>query len=236
MPRHGLWSSGNEVFNVFDAIRIGDRLEITLIREKVFGKAHVSQVEDIYENNELLVHTPISYGQIVKLSTTEQYSMLFFTEKGMIDFRAEVVGYKKDKEFNFMIVRLVSGGEKIQRREFFRYTCLIPLKFGIVRKKKEQDEEELPLSDGIIKDLGGGGVRFVTNESVEEDCTLKCVIMLGDQCIMVMGKILHKQFFPKSNYKFQYRIEFLDTSANEQEQIIQFIFREQRKEAQKNRP
>ena len=222
---------------MFDAIKIGDRLEITLIREKTFGKAHVSQVEDIYDNKELLVHMPISYGQLVKLSTAESYSMLFFTEKGMIDFKADIIGYRKDKEFNFMIVRILSDGEKLQRREFFRYTCLIPLKFGVFQDKEpEEGEEEQPLSDGIIKDLGGGGVRFVTNESVDESRMLKCVIMLGDQCVSAVGKILHKQFFPKSNYKFQYRIEFLDTSANEQEQIIQYIFREQRKEAQKNRP
>jgi len=224
---------------MFDAIKIGDRLEITLVREKAFGKAHVSQVEDIYDNQELLVHMPISYGQLVKLSTTEQYAMLFFTEKGMIDFRAEIVGYKKEKEFNFMIIRLVSAGDKLQRREFFRYTCLIPLKFGVVKDAEldaDEEQAEENMSDGIIKDLGGGGVRFVTNESVAENCILKCVIMLGDQCVTAAGKILHKQFFPKSNYKFQYRIEFFDTSANEQEQIIQFIFREQRKEAQKSRP
>jgi len=225
---------------VFNAIKIGDRLEITLFRERAFGKSHVSQVEDIYTNNELLIHMPIAYGQLVKLSTTEAYSMLFFTEKGMIDFRGEIIGYKKDKEFNFMIVRLVSGGERLQRREYFRYTCLLPLKFGVVAPNKPAPEDGAeadpePLSDGIIKDLGGGGVRFVTNESVDEKATLQCVIMLGDQCVMLVGKILHKQFFPKSNYKFQYRIEFENTTFNEQEQIIQFIFKEQRKEAQKTR-
>jgi len=217
---------------MFDTIKIGDRLEITLYQNKTRSKSYVSQVEDIYTNNELLIHTPVSYGQLVKLSTTELYSMLFFTDRGMTDFKAEIIGHKKIKDFNYMIVRITSEGERVQRREFFRYTCLLPLKFAVV-DEAEGAKQAGPMLDGIIKDLGGGGVRFVTNESLDESNQIRCVIMLGDQCVVTAGKILHKQFFPKSNYQYQYRLEFSNTTAAEKEEIVQFIFREQRKESQK---
>jgi len=218
----------------YNNIKIGDRLEITLLRDKM-GKSYVSQVEEVLGEDEVVVHVPISYGQLVKLSSREKYNMLFFTEKGMVEFDAEITEYTKESEFNFMHIKLLSEGRRIQRREFFRFTCLLPLKFAKITDSYHDEQlEQVVLYDGIIKDLGGGGIRFVSNESVDEKGRMKCVFMLGDECLVVIGKVLHKQFYPKSNYKYQYRIEFVGISLPEQEKIVQYIFNEQRKIIQKS--
>lgn len=219
---------------LIDNIKIGDRIEINLLRDNRLGKVYISQVEEILSENEVLIHVPISYGQLVKLSLREKYSMLFFTEKGMVRFDSEIISYTKENEFNFMQVRLISEGERIQRREFFRFSCLLPMKFAKI--DGEIDENIItnkPIVDGIIKDLGGGGIRFVSNESIEEGKKIKSIIMLGDECLVVLGKVLHKQFFPKSNFKYQYRIEFFGMQEAEQEKVIQYIFNEQRKTMRK---
>lgn len=217
-------------------IKIGDRLEISLLKDRKVGKVHVSQVEEVLPNNSLLLHVPISYGQLVKLSTKERYNMLFFTDKGMINFEAEITGFKKDGEFNYMIVNVLSEGERMQRREFFRFSALIPIKFApISENAKGNSVEEDALFDGIVKDLGGGGLRFVTNENFGEKAKIKCILMLGDRCLIAVGKVLHRQCFPKANYKFQYRVEFVNISQSDQEEIIQYIFNEQRKIIQRTR-
>lgn len=221
---------------MFNNIKIGDRLEITLLRDRKIGKVHVSQVEEIMPNNMLLVHMPISYGQLVKLPTKERYGMLFFTDKGMINFEAEIVGFKKEAEFSYMVVHTLTEGERMQRREFFRFSSLIPIKFAPMSEdSKGNSTTEETLFDGIVKDLGGGGIRFVTNESFDEKTKVKCVLMLGDNCLIAVGNTLHKQCFPKANYKYQYRLEFVGISPAEQEEIIQYIFNEQRKIIQKTR-
>lgn len=222
---------------MFNNIKIGDRLEITLLKDRKIGKVHVSQVEEIMPNNNLLVHMPISYGQLVKLSTKERYGMLFFTDKGMINFEAEIIGFKKETEFSYMIVHISSEGERMQRREFFRFASLLPVKFAVINDENAEEAKisEETLYDGIVKDLGGGGIRFVTNESFDEKIKVKCVLMLGDNCLITVGKVLHKQCFPKANYKYQYRIEFVGISPPEQEEIIQYIFNEQRKIIQRTR-
>ncbi len=216
---------------LFDNIQIGDRLEISLVHERSsLSKTHVSQVEEILGENRLLIHVPISYGQLVRLNTNERFYMLFFTDKGMIRFEGEINSFSNEGDLHFMNITLLTDGERIQRREFFRFTCLLPIKFSIIEEYGATTEADpRTLYDGIVKDLGGGGIRFVSNRDVSEKSQIKCILMLGDDCLILMGKVLHRQFFPKSNYKYQYRVEFVGTILTEQEKIIQYIFNEQRK-------
>lgn len=220
---------------LFGNIKIGDRLEITQLQERKLDRSYVSQVEDVISEDEIVIHVPISYGQLVKLSMNKKYSMLFFSEKGMIRFDAEITGYTKENGFHFMRAKMLSKGERIQRRDFFRFNCLLPLKFSIIEESASEDEfENTDINDAIIKDIGGGGLRFVTNESIGENGKIKCIIMLGDDYFVISGKVLHKQYFPKSNYKYQYRVQFVNILEYEQERIIQYIFNEQRRMMQKN--
>ena len=223
---------------MIDSLKPGNRLEITRIKDANTGKAYVSQVEEIKSIKDAVIHVPISYGQLVKLSTKEKYSMLFFTDKGMARFDAELIEYFKDGELNLIRIKFLSSGEKIQRREFFRFSCLLPLKYALVTNtdgKQTSDYSEETLIDGIIKDIGGGGIRFVSNHELEEKDVIRNILMLNDDCLVVNGKILHKQYFPKSNYKYQYRLEFTDIEQEDREKIIHYIFNEQRKIMQNTR-
>lgn len=209
-------------------VKIGDRLEIKLKKETSLGKTYVSQVENILDNRSLLVHVPISYGQVVKLPVTDIYSLLFFTEKGMMGFDAVISEYVREEGFNLIKFMINTEGERMQRREFFRFNCMLPLKIAKVSDDpNKQDNAEM--ADGIIKDLGGGGIRFITNLELSERDSIKSHIILQNDLIISIGKVLHKQFFPKSTYKYQYRVEFVGILPSEQEKIVHFIFTEQRK-------
>ncbi|MDL2248754.1 PilZ domain-containing protein, partial [Tyzzerella sp. OttesenSCG-928-J15] len=86
---------------------------------------------------------------------------------------------------------------------------------------------------GIIKDIGGGGVCFLANESIEENATIKLVIKLDDDILVTIGEVIQKHYFPKSNYRYQYRVGFIGIHPTEQEKIVQFIFNEQKRMLQK---
>jgi c-di-GMP-binding flagellar brake protein YcgR len=59
---------------------------------------------------------------------------------------------------------------------------------------------------------------------------IQCTLILGTTTMVLKGKILEKHFMPKSTLKFQYRVLFIDISQNSQEEIINYIFSEQRKQ------
>ncbi len=217
------------------SIKIGNRVEIYQNPGKPEGKSHLSQVEDILSENEFLIHVPIAYGQLVRLPIGKKLGFIFFTEKAMVIFSGEILQFRKEGELNFMVIKLLSEGEKIQRRAFFRFNCLLPLKYYYNPSGNIDFEQADICRDGIIKDIGGGGIRFVSNEDIDEFEEIKCNIMLDDEYLSLRGTILSKAYFPKSNYKYQYRLEFRSATADEQESIVKFIFNEERKLMKKNR-
>lgn len=232
-------------------IKTGNRIEITLKKEPPSGRVLISQVESVYDNDQMLVLMPISYGKLVTLPLDVIYSFIFFSDKGMYKYDGKIVKYIKEENYNFMVVKIVSEGEKIQRRSFFRFNCLLPIRFSKALDNGKHEEAEtasdmLPLTveninkdtelfKGVIKDIGGGGIRFISNDNVEVEDKIKSLILLKDDYIVVIGKVLHKQYFPKSNYRFQYRVEFMGIKEEEQAQIVKFIFDEQRRVLQRTK-
>ena len=208
---------------LFSNIKIGDRIEITA-KDRVY----ISQVENILDEAHLLIHVPISYGQLIKLPIDFTYKFLFFTDNGMIRFESNILEYTKQDGFYLMRVKLILPGEKMQRRNFFRFACLLPFKFSVIGHTGDAAPDNA-MFDGIIKDIGGGGIRFVCNDPIEENTKIKCLIMLNEDYFIIIGKVLHKQYFPKSVYKYQCRAIFTGILPSEQERIVQFIFAEQRK-------
>lgn len=224
--------------NIIDNLSVGNKVEISLSRsadEKSVDKAYVSVIEDIFENNQILMYVPISYGSLVRLDTGKTYSMLFITDKGMFKFDANIIKYINEGLFNFMLVELISEGEKVQRREFFRYRCRIPFKFEKMSDEPagEDIDKDLILSYGIIEDMGGGGIRFVSNEELNEQEKVKCLIVLGESYVICIGKVLDKEKSLNPAYKNQYRVEFLNMKASDKDIIVKYIFSEQRKAAKR---
>lgn len=211
-------------------IKVGNRIEISFIRDGKKSKSYISLVEDVYDDTHVLACVPISYGNLVKLPFSLKYSMIFYTDKGMYKYEAEILKYVNIENFNFMVVKLLSEGERTQRREFFRFSCLLPFKFEKLSNGKDEDEkDEIVLSKGIIKDIGGGGIRFVSNEELFIGDKIKCLIVLDNNYIIVVGSILHKQFYPKTSYSFQYRVEFINIKESDKDLIIKYIFEAQRR-------
>ena len=216
-------------------IKAGDRVEISIKREGKTGRVLVSQVETVENERRLIAHVPISYGQLVPLTSDEVYSFLIFTDLGMIRFDAKMLDSFKQEGFHFMKVLLTSEGERMQRRDFYRFPCLLPIKYSVIADLLPDEEEDNnpPVFEGIIKDLGGGGVRFIANEPVEEGRKLRCILLLENDYVVAIGRILHRQYFPKSVYRYQYRIIFMGLMQEDQNKIVHYIFQEQRKNLQR---
>ncbi len=222
---------------MIDIIKTGDRVEINTNPRVAGQNPLVSQVEENMGNGEILIHMPINYGKFSKLSENISYSVVFFTDKGMVRFDAVLVSHKREEDFLLELIRLKGDGEKIQRREFYRFNCLLPIKFTPLTGLS--DHAHIPaeaFQDGIAKDISGGGIRFVSNYDLSGVTEVECILMLNNSCVVIKGRILQRQFFPKSNYKYQYRVLFSPSFRMEQEKIITYIFDEQRKTMGKIKP
>lgn len=215
-------------------IKTGNRVEISFVLEDGRDIRYTSLVEENYEDGKLLLYIPMVYGKIIKLPVDEEYIFTFITEAGIIKCSAVIKEYVYINDFNFMIVQINSEIERIQRREFFRFDCVLPLKFILFSEDDSSDEENCFL-EGSVKDISEGGIRFLSNEDIEVGEKIKFFITLNYECAIVKGVILHKQEYPKSNFKFQYRTQFFDLDAEEKDKILKYIFFEQRFKARMDR-
>jgi len=217
-----------------ESAKVGDRMEVHHKFAKKPVKAYVSQIQDILGPNQFVAYAPMEYGQIIKLPNGDGCSVLIFTEKGIIKFDAEILKNVVKENVYYIVLRVMDEGERIQRRDFFRFDCVLDFTFGIVdigtlnEETRKHVLEECKMQ-GIIKDLGGGGIRFLSNDDIDEKVDICCVIPLESEVILPIGKVLHKQYFPKSNYTYQYRAQFYDMPQHDQEKVVQYIFNEQRK-------
>ena len=87
--------------------------------------------------------------------------------------------------------------------------------------------------NGVILDLSGGGVRFVSTFSETKGTVMEVrfEITIGEETeyMYSYGKLLRSEKNPNKNTLFDHRVEFWSLENEMREKIIRFIFEEQRR-------
>ncbi len=242
---------------MFENIKIGNRAEISLERGGKRINTYTTKVEIIDSKDEVFIGFPVSLGQYVKLPKIKSYTIIFYTDLGLFEFKAGVEKYVKIDGLPFIKIQLLDDGVKVQRREYFRYECLKEFEFCILNDKdsfEEYGEDLKEIKDdsltgeiteeiteegmeeiidetfiGISKDIGAGGIRFITGEDINKDDTIRVFYEIYDYVIMADAIILDRSDVPEQQGKYQVRCMFTNITEEDKEKIISFIFNEQRK-------
>jgi c-di-GMP-binding flagellar brake protein YcgR len=209
--------------------RVGeDRKDLRASDEGGLSSEFISQVEEVRGDSEVIAHVPIVYGRLTRLPETSRYNMVFHTSKGMVHYLAKIETYFQEDNIYLMKIRLLTKGEPIQNRKFFRFECNLPFKYNMI------DEDDAPGTEaevhmGTIRDLSGGGLCFQTNESIKVNQKIRCMMELGQDLLIIIGTVLRKST-PKNNpdTKFEYNIIYTGITESDKERVVKFIFREQR--------
>ncbi len=215
-------------------VTVGNTVELSLVRDGKAIRTYKSKVEDASNPKAVLIHVPSVQGQLVKLPKSDAYEMLVFTDGKLLKFKAKLTGYTKQDGFMYCVLKMLSKGEKVQRREYFRYNTQMPITF-FTKSHEDENYNTWELKTGLVKDIGGGGIRFVSNVDIEKKDTLKVFVVLYDNMFVAECKILFIDPTPEtSTYRHQYRVQFLNTFETERELIVQYIFNEQRRVLSRN--
>ncbi len=232
-----------------ERINIGDKIDIEKIETRLSVdpkrklQVYGSQVLDEGPNDSMYVTMPIHEGKIIPLSVGQELNVTFFSKSGLLQSRAVVIGRFKKGTLFLMEIELLTPLKKIQRREFFRFPCRIPLQYRLVDESEKNkieleeefvlDEENLEWKNGVILDLSGGGVRFVSTFSETKGTVMEVrfEITIGEETeyMYSYGKLLRSEKNPNKNTLFDHRVEFWSLENEMREKIIRFIFEEQRR-------
>jgi c-di-GMP-binding flagellar brake protein YcgR len=165
----------------------------------------------------------------------------FFAKGGVYRTTIKIIDRQKNDGLYILVTELTSNLHKFQRREYYRFNCIVDMK---ARKLIEQElatiesgiierVDGLPMSNGIIVDISGGGARFVSTEEFEEGCDIymdfSLSIMDIDKPFDIMAKVIYSKKIENRPGYFENRVKFEYITKTTREEIIKYIFDEERK-------
>lgn len=232
-----------------ERMKIDIRACAEIEREREGGEsAHVykSQIYELLEDSEMEIIMPIEGGRVILLPLGLRYEFAFYTPTGMYKSEGQIKErYKTDNRYMLHIV-LNTPLSKFQRREYYRMDCVMDMTYFVVDKERAQAEEprlimaefsEAEIMEkqrsGTIVDISGGGIRFVSEEKNEAESYILILMKLkNDQMekqYCLVGRILQSVRSRTAELRFENRVQFLIKDSKIREEIIRYIFLEERK-------
>lgn len=227
-------------------IALGSKVELEVIDRVLqddgsyLKKKYESKVVEIVSEDRLVVNMPIEQGNTVMLPVGSEYDIHIFTPEGLFQCIVRVVNRYKEGEKNLLEIEIISNLVKYQRREYYRYSCMVPVKFRFLTQdekaefndKKEVNFIELPMSDAEIVNISGGGMRFLTKDICEpNDLIITHYSILDGKEFAHIAKVLAVKPLdnPSKDADFEVRCQFVNIQNDERVMIIKYIFEEERK-------
>lgn len=236
-------------------IKVGMNLELSQETDSkeentIAGVVYSSKIQDIFPNGDLEIDMPMYQQKLVLLHNGVRYKVVFYAQNNAYTAIGEVVDRYKSGNMYLIRLELKTQPVKFQRREFFRFECMMDFSFHdvIVNEDEESDLskalERVRMDDpdqdwktAMALDISGGGIRFISKEELVsgnyERFLFELPISGKIKEIDALGIVLSSNRVDGSRLKFENRVRFAYLSNAAREEIIRFIFEEERK-ARKN--
>ena len=213
-------------------IHIGDRVDINF-KDPAITTLYISQVKAV-KGDIIILDPPTAYGKTT-LPVDEETALKFYfaTEQGILSFNGKVLESKTQD--GCLTIQLLAEQKRIQRRDYYRLPCVLPFNFYVLEDIDDIEEHDEQEYSGVIKDVSSGGLRFIAREDLGEVKYLKCLLDFDTKIFAIAGVVLQKQIFPRSKYKYQYRIKFYELDGSDETRITKFVFDEKRRLLAKQR-
>ena len=203
---------------------------------------YMSKVMDVTSDDRIEVLMPFEKGKLVLLPVDGEYSLCFYSTKGLFQCYSRIVDRYRSDNIYILVLDLSSELQRLQRREYYRFSCALELKSRTCTKgeleafeknRKYLVDKNKPLQRSVIVDISGGGLRFVANFQYEEGSTIYCSYRLprgaNDREFEMICSILKVQELESRPGLFEHRIQYVYIDEPSREDIIHFIFEEERK-------
>lgn len=232
-----------------DIIAIGDKIDIRTLdhegKPMYASRPYASMLVNIEDEDIIHISAPIIQKKIVLLRTGREYHLSFYTEKGLFQCKCISLGeHYKDNKTVVIKVKLTSNITKLQRRQYYRLECVHDVKYRLLTEndekvlkngdKIEQNNENIEHNwiKGAIIDISGGGARL--NSEIRHQVGDKIKISLD---LVISGKLRQMELdaevlacerVENRNDLFEHRIRFSNISKKDREDLIKYIFEQDR--------
>lgn len=228
-------------------IEVGSKVEI-LPREGVMQadgtysrKMYFSTVMDLIDEEHIEMLMPMEKTKLILLQQESEYELHFITSKGLFQCLARVNRRYKQGQMYLLEMELISDIQKYQRREYYRYMCSMDIEVRDLNMQEQImlergqifEPADAPFGSAVTVDISGGGIRFISSVPFEVGRGLVCRYTLERSGVKhtyeQIAHVLACRRLEKNNAMYELRIKFAFISNNEREDIIRYIFEEERK-------
>lgn len=235
-------------------ISIGDKIELQAVtredeeRHESPAKVYHSEVTEIQSEDTIEITMPVEKTKLILLPIDSEYDMIFYGSSGLFQCLGRIIDRYKSNNSYLLLVEMTSNLRKYQRREFYRLRCALEMHARTLREDEVQTVEsrmpytlanDLPLKESVIVDISGGGLRFVATQRFEQGSLLYCCyhLMNGGEHkkYEVICKVISCIELDNRPGTFEHRVQYYDIDPLEREEIIKYIFEEERKSRQKRK-
>lgn len=213
----------------------------------------MSKIELITDSKEItigLIQDIVGDRIYVSMSSEDKRFKLLHKEDKV---RCIVYDSKKVFGFDAIVLRQISGitpvyellcqgsFKNIQRREYVRIKSSLLLCYTENSYLSNVNVEQLQnrgfledlkryLKDGILSDISGGGLRFSSDEDLNVEKQLLLVLDLSNEIFVLRSEIIYKNvIITPFKKRYTYGVKFIDINENIREKIINYIFRNMRR-------
>ncbi len=225
----------------------GNKVEIQVVERNKYvdavdqKKIYQTVVYEVLTDDRLEVSMPIEKTKLILLPVDVEYDLYFYSPSGLFQCFAKVIDrYKADNQY-ILLFELSSNLRKFQRREYYRLSCALEMNARELEKEEIKAIEKkdrylvpgLPLKRSIIVDISGGGIRFVGDYRYEPESMICCKYHLlidgKNKEYMLVAKIIMVREVEDRPGLYEHRAQYVNIDTIEREEIIRFIFEEERK-------
>ncbi|MBQ3600325.1 MAG: flagellar brake protein [Lachnospiraceae bacterium] len=245
----------DQIINIGDKVEMY-KIGVLSEGEGQVRRQYISQLLEYVEMDKIKLAMPMEGGRIVPLTVGDFYEVCFYTSNGLYQSSVEIVDRYKEDNIYLMIAEFTSDLEKCQRRQYYRLEHIIDINYRDYSKEEEILERRLKVNDfaneearascikilnevrskwhmATITDISGGGVRFNTSREHKIGSLLYMNIPIVQNGISRMfelkGEVVSSNVLAKRTDYYETRIKFVDIDRDEREEIVKFIFAQERK-------
>ena len=239
---------------ISNIISLGDRIELQEMEHSIAAapnkekKIYNSSVYEILTEDTLEITMPMEQTKLILLPVDTEYDLVFYGATGLYQCFARIVDRYKSNNVYILRLELTSNLRKYQRREYYRFACALEMCARNLEEEELQAIEAkmpyilqpgLPLRRSVIVDISGGGLRFMSVQRYEPGSLIYCSYYLSKdgqrKKYEVIGRVLAAQELQNRPGTFEHRVQYHNLDEAVREEIIKFIFEEERKNRKKDR-
>ena len=198
---------------------LGLAVELVVSEGEYEGK-YRTRIEEVGERI-LAVGAPFDHGEVVPLREGTKVKLTFWDEAAAYSFEGKIM-QRIAVPIPMFVLELPDSVAKVQRRNYVRVPALYPVSFRSVTKEGLSD-----IQKGTMLDLSGGGMRFLTEDRVENKSLLYALLSLPKGDLGTPVRVCRAEKIEDSKH-YTVSVEFHDISERERDQIVRCVFDIQR--------